>query len=148
KYLEPHRAELLSLLMKLLADESEPVRGEAGRALEGLGEAWARSSDNPSAATAEQQQQHCSPPVPPIPTGPGITPARKAPPARPAAASAVRALCVSLLPSMMPAAIEEASHWTVRGRRRALWLLCFLVRYAGEEVTPYLPQLLASLGEA
>lgn len=49
---------------------------------------------------------------------------------------------------MMPAAIEEASHWTVRGRRRAVWLLCFLVLYAGEEVTPYLPQLLGSLGEA
>ena len=49
---------------------------------------------------------------------------------------------------MMPMAIEEASHWTVRGRQRALWLLCFLVRYAGEEVTPYLPQLLGSLGEA
>ncbi|CAM9268980.1 unnamed protein product [Ectocarpus sp. 13 AM-2016] len=148
KYLEPHRAELLSLLMKLLADESEPVRGEADRTLEGLGEAWAESSDNPSASTSEQQQQqNCSPPVPPLPTGLGITPARKTPPARPAVA-AVRALCVSLLPSIMPAAIDEASHWTVRGRRRALWLLCFLVRYAGEEVTPYLPQLLASLGEA
>ncbi|CAM9588368.1 unnamed protein product [Ectocarpus sp. 6 AP-2014] len=148
KYLEPHRAELLSLLMKLLADESEPVRGGAGRALEGLGEAWARSSGNPSAVTTgQQQQQNCSPPVPPLPTGP-ITPARKTPPARPAAAAAVRALCVSLLPSMMPAAIEEASHWTVRGRRRALRLLCFLVRDDEAEVRQAVDECAAAIGEA
>ncbi|CAN0427324.1 unnamed protein product, partial [Laminaria digitata] len=59
-----------------------------------------------------------------------------------------RALCASLLPRVMPAVIEDASHWTVRGRRRAVWLLCSVVRYAGEEVTPYMPQLLSSLGEA
>lgn len=63
-------------------------------------------------------------------------------------AAAARALCVSLLPRLMPMAIDDASHWTVRGRRRAVWLLCFLVRYAGEDVTPYMPQLLSSLGEA
>lgn len=61
---------------------------------------------------------------------------------------AARAFCVSVLPRMMPAAIDDAAHWTARGRRRAVWLLCFMVRYAGEDVMPYLPQLLAMLGEA
>eukprot|EP00752_Nemacystus_decipiens_P002612 g2445.t1 len=111
---------------------------------------WVQSSveANESAVVADhQQQQHQQeqPPPPPLPMS--STPSAAAPAAGPTAPAA-RALCVSLLPSMMPMAIEEASHWTVRGRQRALWLLCFLVRYAGEEVTPYLPQLLGSLGEA
>ena len=62
--------------------------------------------------------------------------------------AAARALCASLLHRVMPMVIEDASHWTVRGRRRAVWLLCSLVRYAGQEVTPYMPQLLNSLGES
>eukprot|EP00903_Cladosiphon_okamuranus_P019980 g18356.t1 len=150
-YLEPFRAELVSLLMKLLADESGAVRGEAERLFEEVGEVWVQSSGDaspspspptstttgaPAAADQKQQQHSPAPPLPPSSAPNAVS------------AAAARALCVSLLPSMMPMAIEEASHWTVRGRQRALWLLCLLVRYAGEEVTPYLPQLLGSLGEA
>lgn len=57
-------------------------------------------------------------------------------------------MCSSLLPRMMAMTIEDVAHWTVRGRTRAVKLLCFVVSYVGDDVTPYLPQLLASLGEA
>ncbi|CAM9495550.1 unnamed protein product, partial [Scytosiphon promiscuus] len=131
KYLEPFRAELVSLLMKLLADESEAVCEQAGRLLEELGEVRALALYHP-------------PPLPSRPARPHpLTPLRAAPPA-----PAARALCASLLPLTMPAAIEEASHWTVRGRRRALRLLCFLVQDDELEVRQAVDKCAAAVGEA
>eukprot|EP00904_Undaria_pinnatifida_P011354 jgi/Undpi1/7349/HiC_scaffold_22.g09822.m1 len=160
-YLEPFRAELVSLLMNLLADDSPVVCEEAGRLLEELGERWGRFNVAEVDAMREGDGSPPPPPPPPPSERAGATketrksdtassPSTKTPASTltsvpPAAA---RALCVSLLHRVMPMVIEDASHWTVRGRRRAVWLLCSLVRDDEPEVRRAVAECAAAIGRA
>ena len=62
--------------------------------------------------------------------------------------AAAMAYVVRLLPSMLPKAIADASHWTADGREKALRRLEALANYAGRELEGRMPELLAVLASA
>ncbi|KAG5189377.1 hypothetical protein JKP88DRAFT_286753 [Tribonema minus] len=156
-YLAPHHATLLALLImeqaddatevaheaERLADDAMEVAHEAQRLVDELGQLWATHQSQVADMDVDQPESPAHPPHPPsaAPTEDG---------------QAAKAYCLSQMPKMMPATLEDMmpatlediGHWTVKSRHRAVQLLQRLIRYAGDDIALYLPSLVPQLRAA